>query len=59
MACTPQVSELGIEPYIRGAIATKARNLDHKIVDQLRNVLFKSVPDQAGMDLVRSGAAGV
>lgn len=30
----------------------RARNLDHKIIDELRNVLFRKVVDVSGMDLV-------
>ena len=44
---------MDIDVYLRGAIVTPARNLDHKLIDELRNFLFDGVGGDPGQDLVR------
>lgn len=41
----------GIEPYLRGAAAQHAQELDTQVIDALRNFLF-GPPGSGGMDLV-------
>lgn len=42
----------GIEPFLRGAIDSRAQQIDTLVVDALRNFLFSDVPEEGGFDLV-------
>ena len=44
------ITELGIEPYLRGLAAQKIQKIDNFIVDDLRNFLF-GPPGSGGFDL--------
>jgi len=45
-----EVSEIGIEPYLRGLASQPAQQIDNKIVDPVRNFLF-GPPGSGGFDL--------
>lgn len=39
------LKKYGIDVYVRGAVGTRANNLDEKIIDPLRNTLFADGAD--------------
>lgn len=45
-----EVTEVGIDPYLRGLAAQRAQELDHQVVDGVRNFLF-GAPGAGGFDL--------
>lgn len=47
-----EVMNEGIEPFLRGAIDSRAQEIDTKVVDTLRNFLFTGVPEEGGFDLI-------
>lgn len=50
-ATPPQLTSVGIEPFLRGAAAQEAQELDNKVIDEVRNFLF-GVPGSGGLDLI-------
>lgn len=43
----------GIEPFIRGAVASRAQKVDLRVVDDLRNVLFTGIQgEEENVDLI-------
>lgn len=47
-----EVMREGMEPFLRGAIDSRAQEIDTMVVDALRNFLFTDVPEEGGFDLV-------
>ena len=48
---TGVVQESGIDPILRGISSSLSQNVDLKIIDDLRNLLFKFGPQDIGRDL--------
>eukprot|EP00177_Eucheuma_denticulatum_P006451 GFKZ01011758.1.p2 GENE.GFKZ01011758.1~~GFKZ01011758.1.p2 ORF type:complete len:616 (+),score=44.25 GFKZ01011758.1:241-1848(+) len=46
------MSRQGIEPFLRGALKHRAQQVDIKVVEGLRNMLFARVEGEEGLDLV-------
>lgn len=46
------IREHGLEPFFRGAIYTRAQQVDNQVVDTLRNFLFTNVHGESGIDLI-------
>lgn len=44
-------SEMGVEPYLMGAVVRAQQKVDCKVIDELRNFLF-GAPGSGGLDLV-------
>lgn len=47
-----EMTNNGIEVFIRGAISNRAQNIDLKVHDALRNFLFTGIEGEEGLDLI-------